>query len=506
LLHKIRQKFEITGLISLLFGGLFTLSFYEAKVGVNVLFFTSMMIILLMVVMKQFELTLKKGTYLYYVGAMLAALSTMLTASGNLQFMNFIVILCLLNLSLLHQLHTSEGWDVLNYLSKMFGIIIWGIVSIGMPFIDGLNFLKRTKLFRNDKTRNIFVGAMISVPILWVIIILLSQADMIFGDMTEVLIERIFSSNLIFIIFMTLFGFFSCYCILCGAAIQTGRKEIERKRGAASIATTFILLITLLYILFCGLQIVYLFSNGIFTLPEDYTFAEYARRGFFELLAVAMINVALMLIVNTFFEENRFLRNLLTIMTVCTYILIGSATYRMILYIGAYHLTFLRLFVLLSLLILSLILAGVIISVYHKSFPLFRYCVAVVAGCYLTFSFAKPDYFIASYLEEHKAILSAEDAAYLTYDLSLDAAPLVLPLLADSNRWSEEAKAGTEASGSTYSEDGRMVELQSVDFYSTAYYDLINRESFDRDVRGYNLSIDKSTEYAEQYPIRYHKQ
>ncbi len=494
LLMKVRQKFEITGLVSLLFGGFFTLSFYKAGAGVNVLFFTTVMISLLMFVMKKFGLPMKKGTYLYYLGSMLAGLSSASTSSDKLQLINLVLSICLLNLSLLHQLHQAREWDVQKYLGRMFGMLFRGIASIGMPFIDGINYLKRTKLFRYDKTRNIFVGILISVPLLWIIVLLLSQADMIFGDMTKELMEHIFSAEIIAIMLMALFGFFSCYCILCGAAAQTGGIEKTRRKGDASIAVTVILLITVLYLVFCGIQLMYLFSNGLFALPEGYTFAEYARRGFFELLAVAVINVVLMLIATAYFEESTFLRRLLTLMSICTYIMIGSAAYRMLLYIGAYHLTFLRMFVLLALVIISFVLAGVIIAVYRKSFPLFRYCAAIITVCYLAFAFSKPDYYIASYLEEHKAVLTSEDAAFLTQELSLDAAPIVLPLLSEESRWTKAAKQGTEVLGSY--EEGWRIELESVDYYITDYYNTIRRVNQNRDIRDYNFSVGRAVHLA----------
>jgi hypothetical protein len=503
LLNKVRQKFEITGLVSLLFGIVFTLSFYKAGAGLNIIFFTIVMIVLLQFVMKQFEISMKKGTYLYYLGALLAGLSSALTSSDKLQLFNLVLCICLLNLSLLHQLHQARDWDVQKYLGRMFGMLFLGIASIGMPFVDGINFLRRTKLFRYDKTRNIFVGVLISVPLLWVIVLLLSQADLIFGDMTKELTEHIFSAEIIVISLMALFGFFSCYCILCGAAAQTGRGEKMRRKGDSSIAVTVILLITLLYLVFCGLQLMYLFSNGLFALPEGYTFAEYARRGFFELLAVAMINVVLMLIATAYFEESKFLRRLLTLMTICTYIMIGSAAYRMLLYIGAYHLTFLRLFVLLALVILSLILAGVIIAVYRKSFPLFRYCVAVITVCYLAFAFSKPDYYIASYLEEHNDVLSSEEAAFLTQELSLDAAPIVLPLLSEENRWIDENKQGKVVLGSD--EEGWTEETRLVEYYRTSYYDTINRMINNSDIRDYNFSVGSANNLTKRYPIKNYK-
>ena len=439
LLIKLRQKFEITGLVSLIFGVMFAFSFYDARIGLNAFFFTGVMIILLNIIMKKFELPIKNGTKAYYAAALLLGLSTMLTSSMTLQFLNTVATIILLNISLLHQLHEDRSWDFLNYISKMFGMLFLGIAAIPMPFVDGTRYLKNTKTFRNEKVLNVLLGVIIAIPLLLIITALLSSADLLFGDMTKNMFEFLFSTDILGVLIMVAFGFFSCYLILCGAATQT-REEVPRKaqKAEASIACTIMGLICLVYLMFCGLQVVYLFAGGVFTLPEGYTFAEYARKGFFELLAVAIINILLMLVFTTFFVESRTLRFLLTLMSGCTYIMIISAAYRMLLYIASYHLTFLRLFVLLALFIIALILAGVIVSVYRREFPLFRYVTAVIVVCYLIFSFARPDYWIAAYYEKQEAVISLEDARYLVYDLSPDATPVVLPLLSERNRFTAD--------------------------------------------------------------------
>jgi hypothetical protein len=227
-----------------------------------------------------------------------------------------------------------------------------------------------------------------------------------------------------------------------------------------------------------------LFANGLFVLPEEYTFAEYARRGFFELLTVAIINVLLMVLCRAFFKESKILRIVITFMTICTYIMIASAAYRMYLYISVYHLTFLRLFVLLSLMIIALILAGVIIAEYRQSFPLFKYCVAVTAVCYIVFSFTKPDYLIAKYLVENKVILDGEDIWYLTDELSLDAAPVVLEVLTERSRWLPEALSGENK----YREKLYLTNKISQDYYYDKYIERIEEEKQDTDLRDFNYS------------------
>ena len=63
-------------------------------------------------------------------------------------------------------------------------------------------------------------------------------------------------------------------------AVQESRPQWD-----AYVAITAAVLITALYVLFCGVQIFGLFL-GKMSLPKGYTYAEYARSGFFPLLFV----------------------------------------------------------------------------------------------------------------------------------------------------------------------------------------------------------------------------
>jgi hypothetical protein len=327
----------------------------------------------------------------------------------------------------------------------MLGMPFRAIGSIGLPFIDFTKFLQKTSVFKNDKVRNIFIGVLISIPFLWMVTALLANADMVFGKLTNQILDVFVSTNIIGILLMVFVGFLICYCVFAAAISNVGL-EVKRswKKADSSIATTVLLVLTIVYALFCGIQIIYLFAKGVFQLPEGFTYAEYARQGFFELLFVAILNVALIVICRALFENSKVLQIVKTCMTVCTYVLIISATCRMLLYISAYHLTFLRLFVLLSLFIVTLLLTGVLISEFRPTFPLFQYFVVVIAVCYTAFSFSKPDYIIASYRLEHEE-LKEDDLYYLTYELSLDAAPLVLPIAANKDNYLDRIENATNA-------------------------------------------------------------
>jgi hypothetical protein len=293
---------------------------------------------------------------------------------------------------------------------------------------------------------------------------------------------------------MVLSGGLACYCILCGAARKAYIADTRtvNKKGDPTIAITVMSLIGIIYILFCIIQVVYLFAGGLFVLPEKFTFAEYARRGFFELLTVTVINIVLMLICTTVFRESKILKGILTGITIGTYIMIASAAYRMLLYIGAYHLTFLRIFVLLFLLIDALVLAGIIISVYRPEFPLFKYCISVGFICYLVFSLSRPDYFIADYLIHQEEQLNADDFIYITREISYDAAPVVLPFLSEFDK----NTSLIQSHGELYMSSDIVAQ------YIREYYDGIQKNINMRGIRDYNYSVKKASEYVRKYPMK----
>jgi hypothetical protein len=489
LLGQVRLKFNIFGGISLAFGIAYAACFYKAGAGVNLFLFTLIMLGLLVLIMKRLSLPIKKATIAYYTGAALLGLSTMLTANIGLQFLNIIGILLLLDRSLLHQFQEEQGFDFLKHMGRVFGLLFRSIASIGMPFTDGVRFIKRTKVIKNNKTLNIILGCILALPVLLLVTSLLSSADLLFKEMTGKVFQFLVSPRIINVILLVFFGFLACYGILCGAAKYAGMENTkQRKKEDPLIAITAIGLLTAVYLLFCGIQIIYLFSNGIFVLPAEFTFAEYARRGFFELLVVTIINIVLIVAGTALFHEHKVLKALLTIMTVCTYIMTASAAYRMLLYIAAYHLTFLRLLVLLFLFMDVFILAGVLVSIYRKEFPLFGYCVTVVAISYIVFSFSKPDYWIASYHLKHKEEITMEDALFLTDGLSFDAAPVVISYLSDLNHSEQGEAKNTEI----------LTEKEKED-YCARYCRRILKQQADRSFRDFNYSYYQAAQTVKQY-------
>ena len=110
----------------------------------------------------------------------------------------------------------------------------------------------------------------------------------------------------------------------------------------------------------------------------------------------------------------------------------------MFLYIGAYHLTFLRILVLWFLIVLTMIMSGVIVNIYKRQFPLFHYIMAVVSVLYIGFSFSRPDTIITRYNIAHSENMEEQDIYYLLYHTSWDAAPEIAKINLEDYEWDTE--------------------------------------------------------------------
>ena len=273
---------------------------------------------------------------------------------------------------------------------------------------------------------HILIGLLLAVPFFIVSVSLLSSADIVFLYALRRLLQNwshLHFSTAAGVLALFLFFFFSAYC---GLRFFDRRdlspRFTEKKSYSAVTAVTMLLPLTLVYLMFSVIQIVYLF-RGNANLPAGYTYAGYARAGFFQLLLVSILNTFLVIAVQRLFREHRILKLFLTVISACTYIMIASSALRMLLYIRAYHLTFLRVLVLWALAVVALFLAGVLIQIYRPAFPLFRYGVLLLCVCYLLLSLSHADYLIARYNLQSVSTEQALDVDYIISGLSTDAAP-----------------------------------------------------------------------------------
>ena len=142
-----------------------------------------------------------------------------------------------------------------------------------------------------------------------------------------------------------------------GAA--AGSPPIDRLRGLGAIeALVILVVIDLVVAAFVGLQLAYLFG-GVDTLAAiGMTYSDYARRGFFELVAAACLACAVVVALETTVERRTrpYVAALLALVGLSAFVLV-SAALRLRLYQDAYGWTELRLYVFVAIGSLGLALA-----------------------------------------------------------------------------------------------------------------------------------------------------
>lgn len=429
---KSNPLFKFMGIGSLIYAVLYTFFLYQNNSGITYPFFVGGTCFFFFLYLKKSGFTAKKFSIFITISLMLLGISTCTTDSWVLIFLNKLGIFFLFFYLALHNFYEDKSWDFFKYTGSVIVTACTSLSFILRPFSDLAAYRKEKREILNDsegKGKYVLIGIVIALPLLLVILLLLGSADAVFGNILKsiLLFDIDFNNNFLGVSFLFLFAFFASYSIMSRLAFHNLTEEVPDKRTVEPvIGITFTGIISVVYLLFCLIQIVYLFG-GWGTLPENYTYASYAREGFFQLVFVCLINLALVLICMKHFRESSLLKGTLTFISICTYIMIASSAYRMLLYIQVYYLTFLRVFVLWALFVIFLLMTGALAIIYKKEFPFTRYCVIVVTVCYLIFSFAHPDYWIACYNLDHSMSNTNEvyDDYHYLRNLSCDAAPAI---------------------------------------------------------------------------------
>lgn len=423
--HELRLKsdFGRLGGFALMLGILAAFCFYKNANAVTYPLFIAVLYLSIFRIMPVLGFTIKKDSWFLAAAALVLAANSCATANSTVHFLNHIAQLLLGSIMLLHQCYSDREWNIEKYLSSIAGLWFQAIASLPLPFSYTTALLKKVKSGKNRNILMILGGMLAAVPAVIYLGYLLADADAVFQHLIVEVILDIFNLSTIFsvgllIIFSTLTA-----CCLMGSVCSLSIPGLKAPRQHNPLAAiSFTAMITLLYLLFCGIQVIYLFA-GKGSLPEGVTYSEYAREGFFQLLAVVVLNLVFVLNCFKYFRKHRALTFLLTVISLCTYVMIASAVYRMLLYVDVYYLTFLRLFVLWFLGLLSVLMLGVLAMIFFPHFPLFRWCLASITIAWCGFAWCFPDAQIARYnIAREGGRITMDNAEYLTEELSADAA------------------------------------------------------------------------------------
>ena len=486
--EKVKENFHIFGISTFLYACLYAFCMYKNESGVTYSFFVAGSLVYICYCLSKLGITLKKDNGFYMISMVLLSVSTFCTDDGRIIFFNKLGVFLLTISMLLSIVYRTQEWNLGKYLSSICSSCMLALGQLGAPLADAVWYCKNKLDKKNCRYLYVLIGLVITIPLFVVVFLLLTSADAVFRNMADNLLSDFAFGDVMAVAWMICFMFFVSYCMLVQFCKKPLQEEVsDNRRGEPLIAIPVVTVLSLLYLVFSGVQILYLFMGNM-ELPAGYTYAEYAREGFFQLLAVGILNLILVLVCLYYFKTHKVLKVVLTVMSACTFIMLASSGMRMIIYIQYYYMTFLRILVLWSLLVLFLLFVGVMIYIHKDRFPLFRYSVVVVTCLYLCLSFSHPDYWIAkvnvaSMQEERSDFFQGRayhDYRYLS-TLNADAAPVLLEFLEERGY---DLAYYTDEKDWYYSQGSR----EEKDYFGYYWLEAMEVRTENRSLRSFNVS------------------
>jgi hypothetical protein len=335
-------------------------------------------------------------------------------------------------------------YSVADYISKAFHL---AGNMIALPAI----FAGETRQMQTESPRGnlrrqivpVLRGLLIALPVIAVFASLLSSADLIFAKRLDNFVELFRLENLPEYIFRGVYIIILAYA-LAGIYLYAARKSDDEKLlGLESLlmkpffgfteATVVLGSVIALFAIFVVIQFQYFFGGQANITLEGFTYAEYARRGFGELVTVAFFALLLFLGLSAVVKresvgQHNAFAGLGVVLVLLIAVMLLSAYQRLVLYEQAYGFTRLRTYTHVFLIWLGALLAVVVILDLLKRQRAFAFAALLASiGFAATLSLMNVDAFIA-----RNNIARAErgftlDVGYLA-SLSPDAIPALVNL------------------------------------------------------------------------------
>ncbi len=336
-------------------------------------------------------------------------------------------------------------YSLADYFSRAFDLL-GSVIARPLLFTAEVQRIKR-EAGEAEKRPNpvwpVLRGLLFALPVLAFFTSLLSSADVVFAERVRILGELFRLENLPEYIFRLIYISVMAYA-LAGIFLHAADRSSDEKlmgvekpivprflgftEGAMVLGS-----VVLLFLSFVIIQFGYFFGGNANITIEGYTYAEYARRGFGELVTVAFFALLLFLGLSSVVRrEADFQQKLFSGLGLALVALVGvmlvSAFQRLVLYETAYGFTRLRTYTHVFILWLGLLLAAVVALELLQKQRIFAFAALLAAvGFVLSLNVLSVDGFIVRQNVERYRKGEGLDVGYLA-SLSSDAVPVIARL------------------------------------------------------------------------------
>jgi hypothetical protein len=291
--------------IVILLGWLFDFLFWKKPLGVNFAIFVTLCLLTGILLLRVEGLRLARGSGLLLLPIAFLAAMTFIRLEPMTVFLSVSLVLFLMGLVALTYL--SGDWIRYSLLDYAFGYLrLFGSVIARPLGFAAENRRPTSGQSISEKRRSqvlpILRGVVIALPVIAIFASLLSSADPIFAKQFEDLINLFKVDNLPEYIFRLVYILVLAYA-LAGTFLHAAQKSDEKVEEKTWVSpflgfteSTIVLgSVVLLFIAFVVVQFQYFFGGQVNITIEGYTYSEYARKGFGELVAVAFFSLLLLL-------------------------------------------------------------------------------------------------------------------------------------------------------------------------------------------------------------------
>lgn len=292
---------------TILLGVAFDILFWKNTPGVSFAIFVALILLSGIRVLAEDDIHPARRSYWLFLPISFFAVMTFIRAEPMTTFLNYTLTLVFMGFFALSFL--SGRWLFYSISDYIAGFLRLG----GNALANGFSLISETRKQREKagvetKKNNfwpILRGLFIALPVVAIFAGLLSSADLVFAQRMEEFIKLFRLENLPEYIFRGIYILIIAY-ILVGVLLYAARKSQDEKLigeekpvlapflgfTEASIVLGSVLL---LFAAFVIVQFQYFFGGQANINIEGYTYAEYARRGFGELVTVAVFSLLLFL-------------------------------------------------------------------------------------------------------------------------------------------------------------------------------------------------------------------
>lgn len=426
--------------VSMLIGVIFDLLFWEKAPGISFPIFLLLCIAGGYLLIKSTGKKPAKINWLLMVTALVFSMMTFVRAEPLTRFAS--VSLTLISMVFLASSYLSARWLNFSLVDHIVGFFRLAGGMISLPWSQKMG-PQDSKTDGNKKPhlKAILRGIAISLPIWLVFLGLLYSADMIFAQRIDRLTASLNLENLselfVQLVLALLVAYFFAGAVLYAAqrsnkpsATGTGKPAVPPFLG---LAETSIILggIILLFVSFVIIQFQYFFSGQANISLEGFTYAEYARRGFGELVGVASLSILLLKGLSIATKRataahQRLFSALSSGQVALVQVMLVSAHQRLSLYESAYGFTRLRAYSHILIIWLGIfLLAYLMMEIFKRQNQFINVGLLFMAGFSLTLGVLGVDAFIARKNIERSMQGQPIDSGYLA-GLSSDAVPTMV--------------------------------------------------------------------------------